>query len=115
MTAPVEVRACKIPTEAEEDCSTAVSTAPASTPRDRVFEAYKQVHEPGLIGQRKLMAVDMVFIPAIRTEKPIMILPTPLLRFILAQHIKEDADKAKDGGPRIGVQHLDGEGITLQA
>lgn len=29
---------------------------------------------------RGLMAVDMVFIPAIRTEKPTMILPTPLRR-----------------------------------
>ena len=27
-----------------------------------------------------IMAVDMVFIPAIRTEKPTMILPTPLRR-----------------------------------
>ena len=75
----MEVRACKIPTEAEEDCSTAVSTAPASTPRTGFLKLRNRSMNQGS-SARGLMAVDMVFIPAIRTEKPTMILPTPLRR-----------------------------------
>ncbi len=47
--------------------------------QNRVFEAQNRSMNQGS-SARGLMAVDMVFIPAIRTEKPTMILPTPLRR-----------------------------------
>ena len=83
--------------------------------QNRVFEAQKQVHEPGLIGQRTHGGGHGVHTGHQDGKAHHDLAHAAAAVLILAQHIKEDADKAKDGGPRVGVQHLDGEGITLQA
>ena len=73
------VRACRIPTDADEDCKTAVSTAPAMTPRIGFLKLRNRSMNHGSSASGD-MAWDIVFMPAIKIEKPSRILPTPRLR-----------------------------------
>ena len=69
VTAPVALRACRIPTEAEEDWMTAVSAAPARTPRMGLVKTRRRLAKVSLWA-RGATAPLMVSIPAIRTAKP---------------------------------------------
>ena len=70
VTVPVEAMACKIPTEAEELCRTAVTTAPKRTPRIGLLNIKKISWKAGesLSGER---ADSMVVMPKKRIPKPI--------------------------------------------
>ena len=99
VTAPVEDKACRMPTAAEEDCRIAVSTAPATTPNRGLVKARNRSMNHSSPA-RGLMEVDMVFMPAIRMAKPIMILPTPRLRSLPSMYIQMPMK------PRMGLQAL---------
>ena len=79
VTAPVEQSACKIPTLAELDCSTAVSTAPAITPSTGFLKLRNSCINHGS-SARGLIAEDIMPIPVIKMAKPSIILPTPRRR-----------------------------------
>ena len=83
--------------------------------QNRVFEAQNRSMNQGSIGQRTHGGGHGVHTGHQDGKAHHDLAHAAAAVLILAQHIKEDADKAKDGGPRVGVQHLDGEGITLQA
>ena len=99
MTAPVLVSACRMPTAADEDCSTAVSTAPAITPRTGLVKLRKRFMNQGS-SARGDIAVDMVCIPAIRMAKPSRILPMPRLRSLPIIYSQIPMK------PRMGLQAL---------
>ena len=79
LTAPVADSTCKTPTAAEEDCSSAVSTAPATTPNSGLENLVNISMNQGSLA-RGFMEPDMVFMPAMRMAKPNRILPTPRRR-----------------------------------
>ena len=93
------VSACRMPTAAEDDCSTAVSTAPAMTPSTGLLKLRKRFINQGS-SARGDMALDIVFMPAIRMAKPSRILPTPRLRSLPTIYSQMPMK------PRIGLQAL---------
>ena len=70
----------KIPTDAEDDWITAVSTVPASTPKTGM-ENFRRIPVNSGTSARGLTAPLMVSIPNISTENPIRIVP---ISFFLA-------------------------------
>ena len=75
-TAPVAQNACNIPTEAEEDCSTAVSNVPASTPRKGLVNLVRSPVNSGT-SAKGFTALLMVSMPDIRMANPTI--TTPML------------------------------------
>ena len=71
---PVMDRACKIPTEAAEECSTAVSTAPTATPTKGLVNAVRMEVNSGM-SARGLTAFFIIVVPYIRMAKPTMMEP----------------------------------------
>ena len=77
--------ACKMPTEAELDWITAVSTAPASTPSTGFVNRTNICRKAGT-SRRLDTAPDMVSMPNIRVAKPSRIMPVSFF-FALLQNI----------------------------
>ena len=81
--------------------------------KDGVGKAEEQIHEPGLVRQGGHRARHSVHASHQDGEAQQDLADAALA--VLADHIKPDADKAEDGAPRIGVEHLGQEAVALQA
>ena len=75
--APVMDSACKMPTDADEDWTMAVSTVPASTPKIGLENIRKIFAKSGM-SFSGATASDMVSMPNINTENPSRIMPVSL-------------------------------------
>ena len=81
-------RACRIPTEAEEDWITPVSTAPATTPRMGLENMVRMLVNSGTLASG-FTAADMMSMPYMSTAKPIMIEPVSrCFSFLLPMNMK---------------------------
>ena len=83
VTAPVEERAWRMPTEAEEDWMTAVTPAPTSTPMMGLVMVWNIRAKAGS-SRRGSTAASIWNIPVKRMPKPRSICPTSLGRSFLA-------------------------------
>ncbi len=97
--APVEERACKIPTEAEEDWITAVTPAPTSTPKMGFVMAWKSWAKAGS-SRRGRTAASIWNMPVKSTPKPRSICPTSRRRSPLAS-IKRRMPAIAMAGARV--------------
>ena len=71
---PVSDRACKIPTDAADDCITPVNTAPSRTLRSGFLNATRSLLKPSVYA-RGDTASFISSMPNISTAKPTMIVP----------------------------------------
>ena len=80
--APVALRACRMPTEAEQLCSTAVTAMPMPMATTG-FSTTVRIRRKDSLSCRGSMAADMVFIPLMRTLRASRMTPTFFLAVVL--------------------------------
>ena len=102
VTAPVEARACRIPTEAEEDWMMAVRAAPASTPRMGLENISRMLVNSGT-SFRPVTAPDMVSMPNMRVAKPSRMAPMSRLRLSLRNTYSTTPMTARMGEKEVGL------------
>ena len=103
--APVLDSACNIPTDAEEDCTIAVSRVPARTPRMGFVNSVRSFAKSGS-PLSTLTASDIRFIPTIRTAKPSRIFPTSLVLLFLPNIVQQIPISASTGIHASGLSQL---------
>ena len=103
VTCPVEARACKMPTEAEEDWMMAVRTAPARTPRMGLENIRRMLANSGT-SRRPATAPDMVSMPNISVAKPRRMVPVSFFRLVLPIIKRTTPTSAKMGVKEEGFR-----------
>ena len=101
-TVPVRHRACRIPTDAEDDWITAVRRAPAITPNNG-FENLSNRFVNSGTSARGFTAELIISIPYIRIAKPIKIVPISFFFESLINRMKITPMIASTGENDVGL------------